>query len=67
MMKKKILEMPKCFDRDCINGIVIKRKDKELVQKLCEKCQKMEKDLLESPDYDVYIVNGQVVGYELIA
>lgn len=58
--------MPNCYDRDCINGVVVKRKDNEIVQKICERCQKMERDLEDSEDYVVYYENGRAVGYELI-
>lgn len=65
-MQKKILQMPKCYDKDCVNGVVVQRKDQEVVQKICERCQKMERDLEESEDYIVYYENGRAVGYELI-
>lgn len=65
-MRKEINPMPKCFDPACVDGIITERVSGELVRRVCKKCEKMEKDLLESPDYDVYIVNGKVVGYELI-
>lgn len=59
--------MPKCLDRDCVNGIV---KEIDLdglpVQKICKKCEQMEKDLEESDDYAVYYSNGRACGYEII-
>lgn len=58
--------MPKCFQKNCNGGIVTVWENGVEVKKMCKKCEKMEKDLLESEDYDVYIVNGRVAGYELI-
>lgn len=58
--------MPKCLDRECVNGVVTQKINGSIVQKLCKKCEKIEKDLEESDDYVVYYQNGRVVGYELI-
>lgn len=58
--------MPKCSDKECVNGIVEIKKDGVLVQKLCAKCEKFERDLEESFDYVVYYRNGRAVGYELL-
>lgn len=65
-MKKTILEMPKCLDKNCINGIVTEKRNSEVVQKICARCEKIERDLEESDDYIVYYENGRAKGYELI-
>lgn len=65
-MKKSILEMPRCGDQECINGFITAKVNSEIVWKICKYCEKMEKDLIDSPDYNVYIENGRVVGYELL-
>lgn len=65
-MKKTILPMPKCLDKECINGVVTQRSGQQVIQKICAKCERMERDLLESEDYDVFIINGRAVGYELV-
>lgn len=65
-MRKEILPMPKCFDKDCKEGVTQKLENGVMVFQVCPKCSQMEKDLLESPDYDVTVVNGKVEGYELI-
>lgn len=58
--------MPKCFNPSCKDGIItVWEKDLEL-KKVCKKCEKFEKDLMESEDYEITIVNGKPVGYELI-
>lgn len=59
--------MPKCLDNHCVNGVVTRKINDEIVQKICPNCQKIEKDLEESDDYVVYYENGRVVGYEIIA
>lgn len=65
-MKKKILEMPKCLNQSCINGIVTEKRDGQVVQKVCPKCEQIERDLEASDDYVVYYFNGRACGYELI-
>lgn len=65
-MLKKIQPMPKCLDRECVNGIVIRKINDAIVQKICANCQKIEKDMEASDDYLVYYENGRVVGYELL-
>lgn len=58
--------MPNCLDRECVNGIVMRKINDAIVQKICLNCQKIEKDLEESDDYIVYHENGRVVGYEIV-
>lgn len=65
-MLKQIQKMPKCEDRECINGFITEKRNNEIVQKICKRCEKMEKDLIASPDYEVYIENGRVMGFNLI-
>lgn len=61
-----IQPMPKCLDNACINGVITYAQNGEVIQKLCKKCEQIEKDLIASEDYEVTIVNGRAVGYEII-
>lgn len=66
MSTKHIQSMPKCLDKECVNGFVFYDSKYETIQKICKKCEKIEKDLMESEDYEVTIINGRAVGYEII-
>lgn len=54
--------MPKCLDKECVNGV---RADGTRY-KVCKTCMRYEQDLEESDDYVVYYENGRAIGFELI-
>lgn len=66
MTSKTIQPMPKCLDKGCINGVVVEKRDGVFINKICGKCERMERDMEESEDYIVYYKNGRAEGYELI-
>lgn len=58
--------MPKCLDRECVNGIRSENKDGYIVQKICQKCARFEQELMESKECEVVISNGRAICYNIL-